>query len=122
MTLGTLGAAMRLLPEGAPRPATLLISVDPDRDTPEALATYITNNGFPADMTGLTGSPDAVRAAADAFKADFSRIEQPESLAGYTMDHTSLVYLMDPDWKLKTFFTHTDTAADIAACLGEVIG
>lgn len=122
LTLGTLGAAIRLLPEGTLAPETVLISVDPERDTPEELAIYITNNSFPEDLTGLTGSQEAIRAAADAFKADFSRIEQTESLTGYTMDHTNLVYLMDEDWKLKTFFTHSDTAADIAACLGEVIG
>ena len=35
------------------------------------------------------------------------------------MDHTSLLYLMDEDWKLKTFFTHEDTDETIAACLAE---
>lgn len=118
--LSTLGAAYRRLPEGETVPQTLLISVDPERDTPEALATYVTTPAFPAGLTGLTGSPEEIRAAADAFKADYARIEQPESLAEYTMDHTNLIYVMDEDWQLKTFFTHEDTPETISTCLAEL--
>ncbi|HAQ75081.1 MAG TPA: SCO family protein, partial [Hyphomonas sp.] len=57
------------------------------------------------------------RAAADEFLSDFSRVEQSESQSEYTMDHTSLLYLMDENWQLKTFFTHEDTAETISACL-----
>ncbi|MFN4023568.1 MAG: SCO family protein [Hyphomonas sp.] len=118
--LSTLGAAYRRLPEGEAMPQTLLISVDPERDTPEALATYVSTGAFPPGLVGLTGSDAEIRAAADAFKADYARIEQPESLAEYTMDHTNLIYVMDEDWKLKTFFTHDDTPESISACLAEL--
>lgn len=121
MTLQTVAAAYRKLPEGTERPQTLLISVDPGRDTPEALAVYVANKAFPEGLLGLTGTEAEIRAAADAFKADYSRVEQPDSMAEYTMDHTSLLYLMDEEWKLKTFFTHQDTPDTIAACLGEVM-
>ncbi len=120
MTLTTVAAAYRKLPEGVAAPQTLLISVDPGRDTPEALAAYVANKAFPAGLLGLTGSEAEIRAAADAFKADYSRVEQPGSMAEYTMDHTSLLYLMDEDWKLKTFFTHEDTPDTIADCLQQV--
>ncbi len=116
-TLVTIKRAYDLLPEGAEPPQTLLITVDPERDTPEALAKYVTTKAFPANLQGLTGTPEEIRAAADAFVADYSRIEQPDSQSGYLMDHTSLIYLMDSDWKLKTFFTHEDTDASVAACL-----
>jgi protein SCO1/2 len=122
MTLQTVAAAYRKLPEGTERPQTLLISIDPGRDTPEALATYVANKAFPEGLQGLTGTEAEIRAAADAFKADYSRVEQPDSMAEYTMDHTSLLYLMDEEWKLKTFFTHQDTPDTIAACLEEVMG
>ena len=118
--LSTLGAAYRRLPEGEAMPQTLLISVDPERDTPEALASYVSTGAFPPGLIGLTGSDAEIRAAADAFKADYARIEQPESLAEYTMDHTNLIYVMDEDWKLKTFFTHDDTPETISACLAEL--
>lgn len=118
--LSTLGAAYRRLPEGEVMPQTLLISVDPQRDTPEALASYVATPAFPPGLVGLTGSEAEIRAAADAFKADYARIDQPESLAEYTMDHTNLIYVMDEDWKLKTFFTHEDTPETISACLAEL--
>jgi protein SCO1 len=121
MTLTTVAAAYRKLPDGMTPPQMLLISVDPERDTPEALATYLANKAFPAGSIGLTGTDEEIRAAADAFKADYSKIEQPDSLAEYTMDHTSLLYLMDKDWQLKTFFTHQDTPDTIAACLQQVL-
>lgn len=121
MTLVTLERAYAMLPEGVEAPQTLLISVDPERDTPEALAAYVSAPRFPDGLVGLTGSPEDIRAAADEFVADYTRVEQTESQTGYTMDHTSLVYLMDENWQLKTFFTHEDTAETIAACLGEVL-
>lgn len=121
MTLVSVERAYRKLPESVNPPQTLLISVDPERDTPEAMATYIATEAFPDNLMGLTGTPEQVRAAADAFVADYSRIDQPESQAEYTMDHTSLLYLMDENWDLKTFFTHEDTEDTIAACLAEVL-
>lgn len=121
LTLQTVAAAYKKLPEGMEHPQTLLISVDPERDTPEALAAYVSSNAFPEGLLGLTGTEAEIRAAADAFKADYARIEQPDSLAGYTMDHTSLLYLMDENWQLKTFFTHQDTPDTIAACLQKVM-
>ncbi|OYW85025.1 MAG: SCO family protein, partial [Hyphomonas sp. 32-62-5] len=82
--------------------------------------TYVTTPAFPPGLVGLTGSAAEIRAAADHFKADYARIEQPESLAEYTMDHTNLIYVMDAEWKLKTFFTHEDTPETISACLAEL--
>lgn len=118
--LSVLGAAYRRLPDGETAPQTLLISVDPERDTPGALASYVYTPAFPPGLVGLTGSDAEIRAAADAFLADYARIEQPESLAEYTMDHTNLIYVMDEDWQLKTFFTHDDTPETISACLAEL--
>lgn len=121
MTLVSIARAYKTLPEGMEPPQTLLISVDPERDTPETLAQYVTTAAFPDNLVGLTGTTEQVRAAADSFIADYSRIDDDSSSAGYTMDHTSLLYLMDADWKLKTFFTHDDTSETIAACLAAVL-
>ncbi|MCA8890819.1 SCO family protein [Hyphomonas jannaschiana] len=121
MTLVTVKRAYDRLPEDVTPPQTLLISIDPERDTPEQLAQYVSTKAFPANLQGLTGTPEQVRSAADAFLADYSRIEQPDSASEYSMDHTSLLYLMDEDWKLKTFFTHEDTDETIATCLTELL-
>ena len=67
MALSTLGAAFDLLPpEDAAKFQTLFITIDPERDTPEAMATYITSNGFPEGLVGLTGTEDEIAAAARA--------------------------------------------------------
>ena len=117
--LVTIERALQRLPEDITRPKTILISVDPERDTPEALASYIDTPAFPDDMVALTGSVEAITAAADGFKTGFARIDTPDSLAEYTMEHTSIIYLMDENWSLKTFFTHEATAEQIGNCLSE---
>ncbi|MCI4645312.1 MAG: SCO family protein [Hyphomonadaceae bacterium] len=122
MTLVTVDQALAQLPEDVAPPQTVLISVDPERDTPEAMARYVGNDAFPEGLKGLTGTPEAVRAAADAFRADYNRVDAPESYTEYTMDHTSILYLMDEDWQLKTFFTHEDTPESISQCLVEHLG
>ncbi|MEM6410547.1 MAG: SCO family protein [Pseudomonadota bacterium] len=118
-SLVTIDQALDRLPEDVEEPLTILISIDPERDTPEAMADYISVDAFPEDIVGLTGSTEAVKAAADAFKTGYQKVEIPDSAAGYTMDHTSIVYLMDEDWSLKTFFTHETTSAQMADCLTE---
>lgn len=119
-TLSVVGSAMDQLPEGVEKPRTLLISVDPEQDTPEALAQYVESNGFPKDLIGLTGTPEEIKSAADAFMTSYKKIETPDSSLGYTMDHLSILYLMDKDWKLKTFFTSEATPDEVAGCIAEL--
>lgn len=119
-TLVGLKTAYDALPEGVEPPKTLMISVDPERDTPEVLKAYLERDAFPQDLLGLTGTEAEIAAAAEEFIAQYERIEQPDSLAEYTMDHTSLLYLMDENWKLKTFFAEADaTPTYVAECLAQ---
>lgn len=119
-TLVKISRALKRL-EDTQRPQTILISVDSERDTPEELSRYLSLNAFPENTVGLTGNDEDIRSAANAFIADYTRVPQPDSAAEYTMDHTSLVYLMDENWKLKTFFNYTATDEDIANCLRELL-
>ncbi len=119
-TLSVVGAAMDLLPEGAETPQTVLISVDHEQDTPEILSQYVESNGFPEDMIGLTGTPEQLQSVADGFKTSFKRMDMPDSTLGYTMDHLSILYLMDKDWKLKTFFTSDATPEKVSNCISEL--
>ena len=119
-TLVAVNRAYDALPDGVTPPQTLLITVDPERDTPEALADYVATSAFPDNLVGLTGTPDEIAQAADGFLAQYERIETPDSLAEYTMDHTSLLYLMDENWQLKTFFAEADADPNyIAQCLAQ---
>lgn len=116
-TLVTIERALKRLPDGVSPPRTILISVDPERDTPEAMTDYISAKAFPDDIVGLTGPLEAVKAASGAFIAPFSKVSDPDSLADYTVDHSALIYLMDEDWNLKTFFDQSATAESIGNCL-----
>jgi protein SCO1/2 len=122
-TLVAVNRAYDALPEDVSPPQTLLITVDPERDTPEALAEYVSTAAFPDNLIGLTGTTEEIAAAADGFLAQYERIETPDSLAEYTMDHTSLLYLMDEEWQLKTFFAEADADPNyIAQCLAQHLG
>lgn len=116
ITLFNVGKAMQDVPADK-RPATIFVSVDPARDTPETIAQYIRSNGFPEDITGLTGSEAQLTEATDAFKTSFGRGDASDSAGGYLVSHSSILYLMDENWKLQTFFMQDESADAIASCL-----
>ena len=95
----------------------ILISVDPERDTPEALAEYVRSDAFPETLVGLTGSPDQVRAAARAYRVFYSRVEDDGVSSEYTVDHSSVIYLMGPDGEFVDVFPHATTPDEMAARL-----
>ncbi|MFN4281408.1 MAG: SCO family protein [Alphaproteobacteria bacterium] len=71
----------------------LLVSVDPERDTPEVLADYVSS--FGPNIVGLTGTVDQIDAVVKSWGAYSKRV--PQEGGGYTMDHTASVYLVDGD-------------------------
>jgi protein SCO1/2 len=93
----------------------VFISVDPARDTPEVLRSYVEN--LHPRMIGLTGSDQQVRAATQAFKAYFSI--QPSGDEFYLVDHSTFTYLVLPEIGFVEFFrreTTPDELADRVAC------
>jgi protein SCO1/2 len=74
-----------------PIPA-LFITVDPERDTPKTMQDYVSS--FNPAIVGLSGSPPAVEAAEKAFRV-FARKGEKQPDGDYSMDHSSIVYLMD---------------------------
>ena len=86
----------------------LFISVDPERDTPAVLAPYVAL--FHPRLIGLTGTAEQVRAAADAYKAYYSKYTPPDG-GVYLIDHTGFVYLMGRSGEYLGFFP-PGTSAD----------
>ncbi|WP_460447948.1 SCO family protein [Alsobacter sp. SYSU BS001988] len=90
------------------------ISVDPERDTPELLKTYLSS--FDKRIVGLTGDRAAVDAATKAYRV-YSR-KVPLEKGDYTMDHTALVYLMDKSGQFVGAFNlqrpPAESAKDVA--------
>jgi len=89
----------------------IFITIDPERDDVEAVAAY-TDHFWPT-MVGLTGSPEQIDAAAKAYRVYYRKVEDPGSSADYTMDHSSIIYLMGPDDGFIDFFSANATPEDI---------
>lgn len=117
MALQRLDSALTALGPDAARFNTVFISVDPERDTPEALAAYVATPAFPDGLQGLTGAPGEVEAAKKSFKSGATREPDPNSAAGFTIAHTSLVYLFDKEGRLKSFFPDSVGPDEMAQCL-----
>ncbi len=100
--LQIMSAALDLVGDGVDQVRPILITIDPERDTVEAMAQYVSH--FHPRMTGLTGTPEQIAAAAKAYRVYFERVEDPSSNAAYTMDHSSIVYLMDKEGQFISHF------------------
>ena len=86
------------LGQDAERIRVAMITVDPERDSPEILAEYLLN--FDIRIRGLTGSADAVAKAAEAFGVTYTRL--PRDDGDYTMNHTSGVFVFRPSGELAS--------------------
>jgi protein SCO1 len=96
----------------------VFISVDPERDTPDVMADAAAN--LHPKMIGLTGSPDQVKTAAQAYRVLYSK--QPSDDEYYLVNHTTFTYLMLPGIGFADFFNRETTADAIAervACFVE---
>lgn len=102
-TLQMLEATKQALGDRADRVQIVFISVDPERDTPQALKDYLSADGFPDGVIGLTGTPAQVRAAADAYRAAYQKVGEGEA---YTMNHSLTIYLMGPDGRFRSALGH----------------
>lgn len=110
-TLQMLEATKARLGERGDQLQIVFISVDPERDTPEALADYLDSEGFPEGVIGLTGTPEQVAQAARAYRAFYRRVDTE---GGYTMDHSLTIYLMGPDGRFREALAH-DLGPEAAA-------
>lgn len=97
----------------------VFVSIDPERDTPEQLASYVEN--FDPRLVGLTGTPEEVAAMAKAYRVFYAKVENKERPDDYTMDHSTLIYLMGPDGAFKKHFGYTTDAAELAKNIKQAI-
>ncbi len=100
--LQVISAALDEVGAKADKVVPILISVDYERDTPQQLAGYVPS--FHPRLVGLTGTQEQVTGAIKAYRGYARKVEDPKSTAGYTYDHTALVYLMDPKGGYVTHF------------------
>ena len=104
ITLNVLAAAQRELAESGvdPLPRIVLVSVDPERDTPETLARYI--GSFGEDSLGITGDIDQIRRLTDGLGIFFEKREADED-GYYVVDHSAAVLVIDPEGRFHSLFS-----------------
>ena len=116
-TLQQIGDVLKALgPKGRDTRA-LFIAVDPERDTPAALKTYLAS--FDPRITGLTGSPDEVNAAVKAYRAYVRKV--PTKDGDYTMEHTALVYVMNGQNRFLNALNLARPSGEAAAELAKML-
>jgi cytochrome oxidase Cu insertion factor (SCO1/SenC/PrrC family) len=101
--LGTAGAAI----------TPVFITIDPARDTTGKMGAYL--KSFHPRFVGLTGSPEAIAGVLKAYRVYARKATDDRDGANYTMDHSSIAYLMGPDGQLVAFapeVTKPDVIAD----------
>jgi protein SCO1/2 len=111
LTLMEMGRLTKRLGADAKRVQILFITVDPVRDTPRRLKSYLAN--FDPGIVGLTGPASDILAIAARYQARFTR-STAQSRSGYLVDHTGFVYMLDGQGKVRYLFTY-DAGVDLFA-------
>jgi protein SCO1 len=112
LTWRQLGAPLR----AAIRP--VFITIDPARDTPQVIKDYIAS--FDAPILALTGSTAAVAQAAKEYRVYYA--QRPEPGGDYSVDHTSMIYVMDPQGRFAASLNGEATPAQMAERLRQLLG
>ena len=99
-------------------PQVVLISVDPERDTPAKLATYV--KYFSPTFTGVTGPVAAIDDFTRALGIPVARTSLPNG--DYTVDHSAAILLFDPQGSMHALFSAPHSAELIAADYRRIVG
>ena len=110
-TLAELARAVKKLGPGGERVQVLMVTVDPERDTPEVLKQYVT--ALDPHFIGLTGDVDAIARTAREFKVFYQKSPGATPQA-YSVDHSSGSYVFDPQGRLRLLVTYGQ-GADVFA-------
>tara|TARA_R110001592_G_scaffold64194_4_gene197454 strand:- start:29149 stop:29784 length:636 start_codon:yes stop_codon:yes gene_type:complete len=113
-SLTEISAAMDKLGPSADKVVPILVSIDPERDTPEVLKDYVAH--FHPSIVGLTGTPEQIKQAARVYRVYFAKVpDKGGDKDAYLMDHSSVIYLMGPDGKFLAHFSTQTDAETMAA-------
>lgn len=118
-TLSKLSAVMRRLGDAKDQVRTLYISVDPERDTPEVLKADLAL--FSLDAMGLTGTRAEVDAVVKQFGASYEIVPTPESAAKYSVSHSTTLYLLDREGRVRQTFPYEATVDEVTAGIRAIL-
>jgi protein SCO1/2 len=118
-TLSAVADALDKLGPKADRIQPLFITVDPKRDTTSVVKQYAA--AFGPRFIGLTGSPEQIAAAAKAYRVYYAEHRTGPGPDDYSMDHSSVLYLMGPDGRFIQPVRADQAGPEIAAALAKLV-
>lgn len=117
--LQSIGETLDLLGNELPDAQALFVTVDPERDTPEHLAGYVSL--FHPNLRGVTGTPDQIEAVKKEFRVYSKKVSAEEAgTTEYLVDHSAFIYLFDRQGHFVRVFGHGVQAAEMAAAMKAV--
>ena len=119
LTLGTVDDALDDLGDDADRVKTIMVTVDPERDTPAVLESYLAafNEGF----RGVVGAEPDIRSVATQYGVTYQYDEEAAD-GSYAVNHTASLLTIDPDGALRVVYPFGVTAEELTADLEELLG
>jgi protein SCO1/2 len=117
--LQSIGETLDLLGSDLPDAQALFITVDPERDTVEHLAGYVSL--FHPGIRGVTGTPEQIEAVKKAFRVYSKKVSAEEAgTTDYLVDHSAFIYLFDRRGHFVRVFGHGVQAAEMATAMKAV--
>lgn len=113
-----LAQAVESLGDDAKNVQVYMVSVDPDRDTPEMLGEYVT--AFDPNFRGLVGSHEQLQKTARSFKAYYQKAPSADP-DNYSMDHSASFYVFDNKAKPRILISGATPADEIAADIKKLL-
>jgi protein SCO1/2 len=117
-TMAEMASVMQKLGPQADQVQVLFITLDPERDTPQLLASYVP--AFDKRFVGLYGTPEQTAKTAKDFKVFYSKVPGKEP-GSYTIDHMAGSYVFDKDGRLRLFVRHGGNADSIVHDLRQLL-
>ena len=118
-TLLEITAALERLGPDAAKLQPIFITVDPKRDTPDVMAKY--TQSFDSRIVGLSGTPEQIAAVAQEYGVYYVAHKSGDSANDYTMDHSTYLYVMDPQGQFMQAFDADTSANRIADDLPRLV-
>jgi len=119
-TLTAVATALDKLGPKAKDLAPIFITVDPQRDTPEVMKQCTA--AFSPALVGLTGTPAQIASVAKEYRVYYAKHVTGPGPNDYSMDHSSIIYLMGPDGRFIAPIPADESGSDMAAAISKLVG